>query len=48
MSRLEAQVGTFQIGYEGDFQFLCTVTFFKKLIFKLVKRIRTPDYTVSY
>ena len=47
-SRLEAHVDFFQIAYEGDFQSLCTVTFCfdKKLIFKLVMRIRTRDYTV--
>ena len=32
-SRLEAHAGFFQIAYEGDFQYLCTVTFWQKVDF---------------
>ena len=38
-SRLEAHAGFFQIAYEGDFQFLCTVELLKKVDF-LISNLR--------
>ena len=45
-SRLEAHVGFFRLFMKGIFCPYVIWPFDKKLIFKLVTRIRTRDYTV--
>ena len=46
-SRLEAHVGSFRLLMKGIFgPYVLYVPFDKNLIFKLVKRTRTRDYTV--
>ena len=43
-SRLETHAGFFRLLMKG----ICTVTFDKKLIYKLVTHVRTRDYTVLF
>ena len=38
-SRLEAHAGYFQIAYEGDFLFLCTLTFRQEIDFLINWRL---------